>query len=332
MDFAEILRLLGTPIGKLGGATFTFATLLTLLGIVAGAWLIAHLVDRWIKASMQRIAADSVSYSVAYAIGRLARYAIWIFGVLIALNTAGLNLSSFALVGGAVGLGIGFGLQLIVSNFVSGIILLVERSIKVGDFVDLQSGVRGEVREIALRFTRVTTNDLLDVLVPNSEFVNGRVTNWTFDGSNRRMRIPFGMAFGSDKLLVREAAVAAAARVEGILHDDPTQMPDAWLVGFGASALEFELIVWVDRKRLMSPARTQASLLWALEDELRARGLEIPVPQRDLHLRSGVVQVQLNPPPDPDVAEAPQSEVPQSEVPQSEVPQSEAPQSEAPQR
>ena len=261
MDFAEILRLLGTPIGKLGGATFTLATLLTLFGIVAGAWLTANLVDRWIKASMQRITAGSVSYSVAYAIGRLARYAIWIFGVLIALNTAGLNLSSFALVGGAVGLGIGFGLQLIVSNFVSGIILLVERSIKVGDFVDLQSGVRGEVREIALRFTRVTTNDLLDVLVPNSEFVNGRVTNWTFDGSNRRMRIPFGMAFGSDKLLVREAAVAAAARVEGILHDDPTQMPDAWLVGFGASALEFELIVWVDRKRLMSPARTQALTL-----------------------------------------------------------------------
>lgn len=232
-------------------------------------------------------------YSVAYAVGRLARYAIWTVGVIVALQFAGLDLSSFALIGGAVGVGIGVGLQNIVGNFFSGIILLIERSLKVGDFVDLQSGVRGRVREIALRFTRVTTNDQVDVLVPNSEFVNGRVTNWTFDDANRRVRVAFGVAYGSDKELVREAGLAAAARVDGILNADRRRMAEVWLVGLGDSSLNFELVVWVDRKRLMSPARTQASLRWALHDEIRARGIEIPFPQRDLNLRSGVLKVQV---------------------------------------
>lgn len=153
------------------------------------------------------------------------------------------------------------------------------------------TGVRGQVREIALRFTRVKTNDEVDILVPNSEFVNGRVVNWTFGESSRRLRVPFGVAYGTDKKLVHEAALAAAARVEGIVNDHPQRHTDCWLVSFGESSLGFELLVWVDRRRLMSPARTQAQLLWALDDELAARGIEIPFPQRDLHVRSGVLQV-----------------------------------------
>ncbi|MEO8307977.1 MAG: mechanosensitive ion channel domain-containing protein [Pseudomonadota bacterium] len=255
------------------------------------AWYGARLVERVIQRMARRRATEGGDYSVAYAFGRLMRYVIWFGGTVIALQVAGLNLSSFALVGGAIGVGVGFGLQHIVSNFFSGIILLIERSLKVGDFVDLQSGVRGHVREIALRFTRVTTNDQVDVLVPNSEFVNGRVVNWTFDDSNRRIRIPFGVAYGTDKERVREAGLAAAARIEGILSEVSRRGPEVWLVGFGDSSLTFELVVWVDRKRLMSPARTQASLLWALHDELTARGIEIPFPQRDLHVRSGVLEV-----------------------------------------
>jgi small-conductance mechanosensitive channel len=107
------------------------------------------------------------------------------------------------------------------------------------------------------------------------------------------MHIPFGVAYGSEKNLVKEAGLAAAARIEGVLPDSQNRRSEVWLTAFGANSLEFELVVWVDRKRLMSPARTTASILWALEDELRSRRLELPFPQRDLHVRSGILDVRI---------------------------------------
>jgi small-conductance mechanosensitive channel len=203
-------------------------------------------------------------------------------------------MTSFALFGGAVGVGIGFGLQNIFSNFISGIIILLERTLKVGDFVDLQSGVRGHVREIGMRFTRITTNDEVDILVPNAEFINGRVTNWTYENRLRRMRVPFGVAYGSDKAKVREAALRAAQRVKGTVLEAGRE-PDAWLVGFGDSSLNFELVVWVGPDLITRPGRTEAAYLWAIEDELRQAGIEIPFPQRDLHVRSGTLSVKMEP-------------------------------------
>jgi len=152
--------------------------------------------------------------------------------------------------------------------------------------------VRGHVKEIAMRYTRVTTNDAIDVLVPNSEFINGRVINWTFDASYRRMRIPFGVAYGTPKELVREAAIAAARKVEGVL-DEPGHEPTAWLTEYGDSSMNYEIVIWANRKLTTSPASTQAKLMWALDDELHARGVEIPFPQRDLHVRSGRLDVRL---------------------------------------
>lgn len=288
---ADARQLLDTPLGSVGGAPITAYTLVSLLVVVAIVWLLATLVERLIRRRLHRDQQDPRDFSVAYSVGRLVRYGIWIIGTMIGLQIAGLDLSSFALLGGAIGVGLGFGLQNIVSNFVSGVILLVERSLKVGDFVDLQSGVRGHVREIALRFTRVTTNDNVDVLVPNSEFINGRVTNWTYGEANRRLRIPFGVAYGSDKELVREAGLAAARRVEGVLDEPESRRCQVRMAAFGDSSLDFELLVWVDRRRLTTPSGTEARLLWALDDELRARGIEVPFPQRDLHLRSGTLRL-----------------------------------------
>ena len=233
-------------------------------------------------------------YPAAYALGKLGKYIVFIIGATMGLDTMGLDLSKLALIGGAIGVGVGFGLQNIVSNFVSGIILLVERSLKVGDFVDLQSGVRGRVVEIAMRYTRVSTNDSVDVLVPNSEFVNGRVTNWTFDDFNRRIHVPFGVAYGTDKEKVKAAGIAAAARIPGVIMDDPRRPPNVWLVEFGDSSLNFELVVWVSRTLVIAPGATQAKLLWAIDDELRDAGIEIPFPQRDLHVRSGELRVRTN--------------------------------------
>ncbi len=228
-----------------------------------------------------------------YALSRISRYVVWIIGLIIGLGYLGFSMASFALIGGAIGVGLGFGLQHVISNFVAGIIILLEKIIKVGDFVDLQSGVMGKVTEINLRYTRVTTTDLIDIIVPNSEFTSGRVINWTLGERERRLHVPFSVAYGVDKQKVREAAIAAALGVSGTDIAQGRE-PDAWLVKFGESSLDFELVVWVGADLIVTPAKTQAKYLWAIEDELRKRQIEIPFPQRDLHIRSGALAVTVN--------------------------------------
>ncbi len=274
---------------RIGLQQVLLLVMLVLLIVLAG-----RVTEQSVRRLGRRWAGGDHVYPAAYALGRISKYVVLIVGAWIGLDLMGLDLGKLALIGGAIGVGIGFGLQNIVSNFVSGVILLAERSLKVGDFVDLQSGVRGRVVEIATRYTRVSTNDSVDILVPNSEFVNGRVTNWTFDEFNRRIHVPFGVAYGTDKEKVKAAAVAAAARVDGVIIDDPLRPPDVWLVGFGESSLDFELVVWVTRRLVTAPGRTNAKLLWALDDELRAANIEIPFPQRDLHVRSGSLRVDVD--------------------------------------
>jgi small-conductance mechanosensitive channel len=278
-----------------GSHTISLGRLSALVVLVAGAWWVASIAEHGIRRIAERRSTHPGDYSGAYAIGRVIRYTLLATGVLWGLSVAGVDITSLAIFGGAIGVGIGLGLQSLVANFISGIILMVERSLKIGDFVDLQSGVRGRVVEIAMRYTRVTTNDHVDILVPNSEFVNGRVTNWTLEEYSRRFRVPFGVAYGSDKEKVREAALAAAGRVSGVIEDD-RRRSELWMTGFGDSSLNFELLIWVGPKAIRSPGRTHSAALWALDDELRARGIEIPFPQRDLHFRSGRIPVDLTQP------------------------------------
>jgi small-conductance mechanosensitive channel len=275
---------------KLGDTDITLFRIIGLFLILFLAWWFSIQVEH----AIQKSDSSRFSSSGKYALSRIMRYTVWILGTLIGLTWLGFDMQSLAILGGALGVGIGFGLQNIFSNFISGIILLVEKTLKVGDFVDLQSGVVGTVTEISMRYTRVTTNDSVDIVVPNSEFINGRVTNWTFDETARRIHIPFGVAYGSDKEKVREAGIAAANSVDGTINDGK-RMPDVWLVKFGESSLDFELVIWVDKSRVISPGSSNALYLWALETELRNRGIEIPFPQRDLHIRSGRLPVDLEP-------------------------------------
>lgn len=290
-DWNTIYAWVNTPWLTVGDTPITLARVIGLVVIVAFVWWFSSALER----GLRRVALHGRSpatTSTVYAFTRLVRYVVWIVGTLIGLNYLGFNLTSFAILGGAIGVGIGFGLQNIFSNFMSGIIILVEKTLKIGDFVDLQSGVRGTVTEIGMRYTRVTTNDSVDILVPNSEFINGRVTNWTYGERNRRIRVPFGVAYGSDKMQVREAGLAAAASVQGMMIDD--QHPaDVRLVRFGESSLDFELMAWVGADLIAKPGGTQAQLLWALEEELTRRGIEIPFPQRDLHIRSGALPISM---------------------------------------
>ena len=208
----EIIEVLNRSWFSIGETSVNAERVTGLVIILVFSWWLAHLVETGIRRLSR--AGKSMSESGLYTMGRIMRYVIWIAGSIIGLNFIGLDRGSLALMGGAIGVGIGFGLQNIFSNLISGIIILLEKTLKVGDFVDLQSGVMGKVAEINMRYTRIITNDAVDIIVPNSEFINGRVVNWTYGDKLRRVQIPFGVAYGVDKEQVRAAGLAAARSVE----------------------------------------------------------------------------------------------------------------------
>ncbi len=224
-----------------------------------------------------------------YAASRILHYLIITVGTLIGLSSLGLDFTSIALIAGALSVGIGFGLQTTVNNFVSGLILLFDRSLKVGDYVELDASLRGTVREISVRATRINTNDNVDVVVPNSEFVSTRLVNWTMVEGFARLRVQFGVAYGTDKELVKKVALEACERVDYTLKHMPAHEPQLRLINFGDNSLDFQLLVWVNRSGVQRPGRARAAYMWELETGLSAAGIEIPFPQRDVHIRSNTV-------------------------------------------
>ncbi len=257
--------------------------MLLILGLALGiSWFIRHLLARGIR---KKPAAQSPAF---YTLGRLTHYIVVIAGVFAALGSIGIDFTSFALIAGALSVGIGFGLQAIVSNFVSGLILLFEGTLRVGDFIELDSNLRGTVKEINTRATVINTNDNVDLVVPNSVLVTTQLTNWTLRESYARLRVSFGVAYGSDKELVKHAAIEAVKEVDCALTNMPGREPQIRLSGFGDNALEFTVLFWVSRQGVRRPGRTRASFLWALETLLHDNGIEIPFPQRDIHIKSNL--------------------------------------------
>lgn len=291
--YRRVKGLADVTIFKVGEAPVTGSDVLRVLIIL----LVAFLLSRGIRYAIKRVSDRESSGAQAslYTLSRLTHYAIIIIALFIALSSIGLDFSNLALVAGALSVGIGFGLQSIVSNFVSGLIILFEHTLRVGDYIELDTGLTGTVKAINVRSTLINTNDNIDIVVPNSEFVTARLTNWTLNERILRVRIPFGVAYGSDKELVRKAAIEAAAEVPYTLTHMKRREPDVWLVDFGDSSLNFLLTVWVNRDGARRPTRTRAAYLWALETKLAEYGIEIPFPQRDLNLRSGWSSVVLEP-------------------------------------
>lgn len=283
--YENIHTVLGTSLFEMNETPVTLMGLLRLFIIIIIAWVLSKTARSGINHfSSQRA---SVSPSSIYALSRVLHYLILSIGVVIGLSSIGVDFTKFALMASALSIGIGFGLQTLVSNFVAGLIILFEKSLKVGDFVELESGITGEVMEINMRSTLITTNDNIDILVPNSEFINKNVTNWTMREVYRRVRVPFGVAYGSDKELVKKAALEAADNVHWTLKTDPNRKPQVWLVRFGDSSLDFELVIWLIPEAVKRPSGVQASYLWEISNKLAEHHIEIPFPQRDLHLRSG---------------------------------------------
>ncbi len=268
----------------LGEFSFSVSGLIAAIIALLGIWLLSRLMQtgftRYAKTHPEELR------PAIYTVSRLAKYALIAVGVLIALGLLGIPLTSFAVLAGAIGVGLGFGLQAIFSNFISGLILLFDRSLKVGDYVELESGARGEVRDIGIRATRIITNDNIDILVPNAEFVTGRVVNWTLGDGMIRLHVPFGADYGVDKDVVKKAALEAAAEVPFTLGEEDKRRAQVWLVEFAESSLNFELVVWVTVQATKRPGAVKAAYIWALDNALRRHGIGIPFPTTDLNVRS----------------------------------------------
>jgi small-conductance mechanosensitive channel len=240
--------------------------------------------------------------SLQYAISQIAANVVLVVGIFIVLQNTGIHLEALTVFAGAVGVGIGFGLQNITSNFISGLVILAERPITIGDRVEV-AGVTGQVRKIRARSTVIVTNDNIATIVPNQKFIDSPVINWTYGDPKVRFRVPVGVAYGSDVEKVSQLLIEAAAENPRTLADPA---PSVFFVGFGENSLDFELVAWSDEMSYR-PRRYRSDLNFAIWKKLSGAGIEIPFPQRDLNIRSGVLKVENESPRQParDRAEGP---------------------------
>ena len=275
-DIAEVWYLLTNGV-QIGEIRLSLDMVIMLVAVFSMGMLLTRWLQRLLRMTvLPRTRLDSgAQTAMVTGVGYLGM----LLAGLIAVSSAGLNLSSLAVVAGALSVGIGFGLQTIVSNFVSGIILLIERPIKEGDWIEV-SGYSGIVRKIAVRSTRIETFDRHDVIVPNSDLIAGTVKNMTLSSKVGRLIVPVGVAYGSDLQRTREILLAAAQR-HATIKTYPA--PTVLFMGLGDSALNMELRCFL--KDVGDSVTTQSDLLFDIYAELNKANIEIPFPQRDLHLR-----------------------------------------------
>jgi small-conductance mechanosensitive channel len=251
---------------------------LTVIFVIYGAILTSKAIQALLlKKILPHYGAEK---GVQLSITRLVHYGILTIGFLIMLRFLGFQLNQLTLLGGALGVGIGFGLQAIVNNFASGLILLFERPIKVGDTIQIGTEI-GEVKHLGLRATIIQTFDNAEIVVPNSDLVTGQVTNWTLGERKVRIRVPVGVAYGTDVAKVLKILLACAEANPMVLN---MPQPVAFFLAFGASSLDFELRVWIPE--FLNKTQVLSDLNQDIENEFAQNNIEIPFPQTDLHLRS----------------------------------------------
>lgn len=264
----EIFRLGTTPI--------TLVVIIYLAIILIGFFITSKLLGRLLrKRVLARFAVDD---GVSYTITRLLHYGILVLGILFGLNVVGIELTSLAVTFGLIGVGIAFGLQNITSNFVSGIILLFERPVNVGDFIDIGDD-SGQVRAINVRSTTVVTPDNITLIVPNSRLVEDTVTNWSVGDTKIRLNIPVGVAYGSDTDLVTKLLLEVAENHPKVLTNP---VPGVLFKEFGDSSLNFRLQAWIAKP--VDRFRISSELNYAIDAAFRENNITIPFPQRDVHL------------------------------------------------
>jgi small-conductance mechanosensitive channel len=254
----------------IAGSEFTPLRLLIVISLITALVWVTRRVTRWFVSRV--LARHGFDVGVREALGAIIRYVVITLGVLVIFQSAGINLTSLNVLVGAFGVGLGFGLQNITSNFFSGLIILFERPIKIGDRVEV-AGATGEVREIAARATTIVTDENVAILVPNSQLISERVTNWSRPGTLTAYPLSFYLAHGSDTALVREVMLAAAAAHPDVLSEPE---PEVEFVEAGVTALRFQLQVWSTR-HLKSAGKLKSDLNFEIWRKLVAQGMAVPL-------------------------------------------------------
>jgi len=253
-------------------AIAVFAVLSSLSG-----WFKRRLEREWlIHTRMERSARETFV--------TISGYTGFAIAIIIALSVAGFAFTNLAIIAGALSVGIGFGLQNIVNNFVSGLILLFERPIKTGDWI-VAGGTEGYVKRIRMRSTLIQTFDRADVIVPNSELISSQVTNWMLYDTRGRAKVAVGVAYGTDTQLVKEVLLKVAEEHPDVIKDGSSPEPRVLFLGFGDSSLNFELRCHISN--IDNRLQCVSDMNFAVDAAFRAHGIEIPFPQRDIHIRDG---------------------------------------------
>jgi potassium efflux system protein len=255
------------------------ALILVTLGIIAGRFY-----KRWIARAGKRWP-DMSQMSIRLA-SNIGYYLIIIVTLIIALGSIGIDMSSISLIAGALSIGIGFGLQTVVSNFIAGIILMFERTIRIGDTIELSDTLRGRVTDMRIRSTTIKTFDNIDIVVPNSSFIQNNVVNWTLEDLSRRLHIPFGVAYGTKVEDVKQAVLEELAQSRlTYIKDDETKQPEVWMVAMNSSSVDFELLVWVEWLNALRPNALRSDFMILIYNALYKHGIQIPFPQLDLYVK-----------------------------------------------
>jgi small-conductance mechanosensitive channel len=275
--FDDMLQYLRTPVVVLSGTPVSALTIVVALAIVIGFRIAAAIVARSIERVLQ---ARELDRGLRFAVGKITRYAILLVGVFVALGSMGVDISA-VMAGGAVLLvGIGFGLQKLAENFISGLLVLLERPVRKGDFIDA-GGVLGTVDDIGLRATRVISRDGVTVIVPNASLITSTVVNYSVPTHARRIWIQVHVAYGTDLELVRRTLVAIAA-LDRRIADAPA--PEVRLEKFDDSAIDLALVVWIHDAK--DDLIVLSDTNFAIDRAFREHAIVMPVPQRDVHMRA----------------------------------------------
>ncbi|MDJ0701983.1 MAG: mechanosensitive ion channel [Leptolyngbyaceae cyanobacterium MO_188.B28] len=288
---ASVIEALNTTLFKpnftLGQKEFSILGLLLLSGLLLGLVIGAGTLTNFLRSRILRV--TPINRGAQEAVATLTKYSLISIGTIVILQVWGLDLSSLTLLASALGIGIGLGLQNIAKDFGSGLVLVFERSIQVGEFVEF-GDFRGTVERIGARSTEIRTLDQISIIVPNSRFLEQEVINWSHRNPLSRIRLPVGVDYQSEPETVKLALLEAAQTNGDILSDPP---PQVLFTGFGDSALEFELLVWITEPS--KQPQIKSNLNFAIQACLNKHNIEIPFPQRDVNLVTGRLPIDLSP-------------------------------------
>jgi small-conductance mechanosensitive channel len=292
----NILGLYGPAVALLDKAAFQLGSLrISALTLISAAFTL--IIFLWVAILLSRLfeqrvrAASNLTPSTRELFAKLIKFAFVFIAIVAGLAGVGIDLTAFAVVGGAIGVGIGFGLQKIVSNLFSGIILLMDRSIKPGDVISVGQTF-GWVNSLSARYVSVLTRDGIEHLIPNEELVINRVENWSYSNQNVRLRIPIGVHYKSDIRKAISLCLEAAAETERVLKNPE---PNCLVRGFGDSSVDLEIRIWISDPP-KGRANVISDVLLKVWDKFHQHGVEIPYPQRDVHLRT-IASAQVPPQP-----------------------------------